>query len=373
MKLTRLEVLIVVSILALAGCATGEKSETAKKAEAVLSSDGKVEGTLTINRTAFPLKYVYVGREPRPPEGEPPGIEVLVTNEAISYETLSRIFLELEVDSFRRKEAGVLKGTSVKALYFRVPGVELKALGKPSYSSPTNEPERTMRVYGTLMTSDTFFAYSGYSPTFTEFEEASLKDGTLTAVAKYKWEQTKYEDFKNVKIEADYSFSFEAKVSNDSLLARSLTNQNPAWQEALARVPEEGKAQGELTVSDRVVNLSYAYALREKGSDKSRELITVLLTNKPVPQELLLLSCERGLSGAGYGLRLSIDESGNVLESLITHPNGQSGMFDATTANGFKVENGQVAGRVENKSTSSKQNDSDRDSYSVSFDAPLKN
>ena len=67
-----------------------------------------------------------------------------------------------------------------------------------------------------------------------------------------------------------------------------------------------------------------------------------------------------------------MDESGNVRESLITHPNGQTGMFDPTSVNGFKVENGRVAGRVENKSTSFKENAPDRDGYSVSFDAPLK-
>jgi len=306
MNLSRLGVLIVASALALAGCATG------KKADADMPSDGKVEGTLTINGKNFPLKHVYAGLETEGPGGR---LDVLVTNEPISYEALSRIFLELEVSFLRREKAKVLKGTSLKALYFAVDSYELEQAGRPSY---TAEPSK-VTFEGMLMTSDTFSGYSQFSPT-TQFDEFKYKEGTIAATAKHKWKQTETgEDVKDIKIDASFSVSFEAKDSDQSLLSRSLSSENKSWQESLSRLPDEGKSQGTVTMSGRVIDLEYAYAMKEKEGNL-KGVTTVLLTDEPVRKEFLLLSFERGLVGDGYGLRLRFDESGNVLESFVTHP-----------------------------------------------------
>jgi hypothetical protein len=229
MNPSRLGVLIVASALALAGCATS------KKAEAVMPSDGKVEGTLTMNGKTFPLKYVYAGLET---EGTGRRLDVLVTNEPLSYEALSRIFLELEVNFLRQKNARVLAGTSLKALYFAVDPYELEQAGRPSN---TGEPSK-VTFSGMLMTSDTFSEYSQYSPN-NQFDEFKYKEGTIAARAKHEWEQTETgEDFKEIKIDAGFSVSFEAKVSDQSLLSRSLSSENKSWQESLSRLPDEGKS-----------------------------------------------------------------------------------------------------------------------------------
>ena len=358
MNLSRLVVLIVVSALTVAGCACG-------KAEAIVTSDGKVDGNLTINGKSFPLKYVYAGLAD---EEFGQRLDVLITNEPLSYDTLSRIFIELEVDSFWREPTKVLKGTSVKALYFVVGPYELARAGKPSY---TGEPSK-VTFDGTLMTSDTFFPYRAYSPTQPQFDEFKYQAGTIAAAAKNKWEQTETAEDKEIKIDADFSVSFEAKVSEQSLLSRSLSSENKSWQETLSTLPDEGTAQGTLTVSGRVADLGYAYAMKEKQGDL-KGVTTVLLTDEPIPKEFLLLSLERRLIVGGYALRLRIDQSGKVLGSFIMHPHGQAALFQTASVSGFKVENGRVSGSVENKDENHVNDEAEPNHYSVSFDAPLKN
>jgi hypothetical protein len=361
MNLSRLGVLIVVSALALAGCATG------KKAEATVPPDGRVEGALTINGKTFPLKYVYAGRYKPAETRGPGGIEVVVTNEPLSHETLSRIFLELEVDLFRRKESQVLKGTSIKALYFDINAYRLEMAS-----------ERSECVFdGMLMTADAFFNYSPLEEARDRFDQFSFKDRTITAKASNKWKQTEIAEGlqDDIEIAAEYTISFEANVSDQSLLSRSLSTENKSWQESLSKIPEEGKADGTLMVSKRTVKLSHAYVVKQKlpgQAGETIEVITLLLSDRPIRKEFLLLSFERGLVGDGYVLLLGIDESGAVIASSITYPNGQNGMFDPTSAKAFKVENGRVTGSAENVSASTLAEPSEQDRYSVSFDAPLK-
>ena len=356
MRIGKLALTICALAVVLASCAKEEENK------AVVPSDGKVEGTLTINGKIFPLKYVYAGRRKDRDQSDRGVLEVLVTNEPLPYETLSRIFLELEVDLLRREEHKVLKGTSVNALFFAIPEYRLEYSDKPPVDFD-----------GMLMTPETVFDYSNLSDAKHEFDEFSLKDGTIAAKAKSTWEQTETgEDFKEIKIAAEYSVRFEAKVSEQSLLSRGLSSENKSWQESLSKLPEEGKAQGTLTVSSRVVNLSFAYAQREKWADSKGEGITLLLTDRPVPKEFLLLSFERGLVSGGYGLRLRINDSGTVQQSFITYTTGQNGMFDPTSTKDFRIEDGRVSGTVENKQRGRDENDPDRDGYSVKFEAPLK-
>jgi len=54
------------------------------------------------------------------------------------------------------------------------------------------------------------------------------------------------------------------------------------------RVAEAGQANGTLTVSGQPVQLAYAYAVRVPGSfDKTTQDIQVIVTDKPVPAEVL--------------------------------------------------------------------------------------
>jgi hypothetical protein len=357
MKSSKLAFVVCAIAVALGACSKEEEKN------AVVPSDGKVEGTLTINGKTFPLKYVYAAKKRGSDPGEAAGLDVLITNEPISYELLSKIFLELEVDFFRREEHTLLKGASVVALYFEVPGYRLR------YPA-----EQLVDFNGMLMTPEAVFDYSGLTDAKHEFTEFSLKDGSIAAKAESKWEQTETDEaFKEIKIAASYSLSFDAKVSDQTLLSRGLSSENKSWQQSLSKLPEEGKADGALTVSQRVANLTFAYARKEQLEDGKADGITVLLTDTSIPKEFLLLSFERGLIGEGVGLRLRVDQSGTVLQSLITYPNGQNGMFDSTSITDFKVENGRVAGAVENKEKTVDEKDPDKDSYSVRFDAPLKN
>ena len=361
MNSSKLGILMLATVLILVGCTTP------KKAESVAPSDGKVEGTLTINGKSFPLKYVYAGRYKPAETTGPGGIEVLVTNEPLSYETLSRIFLELEVDLFRRKESKVLKDTSVKALYFDINAYRLESASERSECS----------FDGMLMTADAFFNYSPLEEARDKFDEFSFTEGTIRAKATNKWEQTEIAEglLDNTRIAAEYTISFEAKVSDQSLLSRSFSTENKSWQESLSKIPEEGKAEGTLMVSKQTIELKHAYAMEEKLGGPAGETIgatTILVSDRPIRKEFLLLSFERGVIGDGYVLRLQIDESGAVRESFITYPYGQTGMFDSTSAKAFKVENDRATGSAENISSSTMTAPSELDRYSVSFDAPLK-
>ena len=359
MSSLRLATIILASALLVAACGT------TKTPEVKSTADGKAEGELTINGKTFPLKHVYAGRKKTADTEGPGGVEVLVTNEPVSDEILSKIFLELEVDTFRRDESKVLKDTSIKALYFEISEYALQSEvnAAPGFRS------------GILMTSDEFFTYDSLSEVKAEFQEFSFKDGNIRAKASNKWSQSEITrgPGNNLEITAEYSVIFEAKVPDQSLLARSFSANNKAWQESQSKIPAEGKAEGSMTVSKRPIALTHAYAMKEMLEDVTGakfEAITVLLSEGPIRKEFLLLSFERGGIGEGQVLRLRFDNSGLVRDSLITYTSGLNGMFDETSAKSFIVENGRVKGSVENIETSSTIPE-EKDRFSVSFDAPL--
>lgn len=353
MKIGRLLVLVLVSGLALTGCATGGN------AEAGAPSDGKVEGALTINGKTFPLKYVYAGIKK---DGE---FEVLIANEPVPLQTLSKIFLELSIQSFARKESKVLKGSTLKALYFTAYKFQLN----PDNSKEGGQVGEVTCEDSILMTSDTFFHFESQGGSMVRLEGVRFNNGTLSAKAKYEWEQTESVEDKDIKITANYGISFETKIQDESLLARSFSSENKAWQASLAALPQEGTAQGDVKMPNHAINLTHAYAMRQK-SEKFGEVITLLLTDKPVPKEYLLLSFERSATPTEIsGLFLNIDESGSVRNSILRHLHGQQ-PFDDSQMKSFKLENGKAIGAAEGKWNSSFKDDVA--TYSVSFDAPLK-
>ena len=70
-----------------------------------MPTDGKIEGTLTINGQRHSLKYVYAGRNREEEE-----VEVLLTDEPVSHETFSEILLTM--GSTKKSEA--LKGSRLE-------------------------------------------------------------------------------------------------------------------------------------------------------------------------------------------------------------------------------------------------------------------
>lgn len=349
----RIGIVILVSALAVAGCATSQI------AAAAAPPDGKVEGALTINGKTFPLKYVYTGTKDK---GE---FEVLIANEPVPLQTLSKIFLELSIQSFARKESKVLKGSTLKALYFTGYKFQLN----PDNSKTGGEVGVVSCEDSILMTSDTFFHFENQSGSTVRLEGVRFNDGTLSAKARYKWEQTETVEDQDIKIIANYAVSFEAKIQDESLLARSFSSENKAWQASLAALPQEGTAQGDVKLPNHAINLTHAYAMRQK-SERFGEVITLLLTDKPVPKEYLLFSFERSATPLEIsGLFLNIDESGSVRNPIFRHLSGQQ-PFDDSQMKSFKLENGKAIGAAEGKWNSRSKDDSA--TYSVTFDAPLK-
>jgi hypothetical protein len=104
---------ILLCALVLFGCARE------KQVEVEAPTDGKVEGTLTVNGKNYPLKYIYSGRQKPKYERDTGEIELLITNEPVSYQLLTKILLEFSVNSVLAKERELLKGTSINAFYLR--------------------------------------------------------------------------------------------------------------------------------------------------------------------------------------------------------------------------------------------------------------
>lgn len=358
----RITIALLSFALLLVGCA--------RETQTPFPTDGKAEGTLTINDKKYPLKHVYAGKK-KSSDGESWSMEVLVSTEPLSYDTLSKIFLELEVDSYLRKEREALKGDSIKALYFRMFGYEIESGIRQGFTD--------VEFHGLLITSDDFFDYQSYAENSDTFDQFSFKDGRVTAKAKSKkWEQTTWGETitEEIKIAAEFEVSFEAQVKEESLLSRSFSAENKEWQKTLATLPEEGTAQGTVTISKNVINVAHAYAIRGNVEGVG-EVITVLLADKSIKKELLLFSLKRAVP-YGMGLYLYIDKAGALQNSAIKCSNacgmavGESGYFEETTIKNFRIENGRVKGSVENREKPIREDDTELDSYSVSFDAPLR-
>jgi hypothetical protein len=352
------QIISLVFVLALTGCGASTN------AESKAPQDGKVEGSLTINGETVPLKYIYTGKTRHSP-GAPPSAEVLITNEPLTHETLSSIFHELNIGFSYEGMSKGLKGTSLKALYFK--SYELLSIrdypdwkGTPGYE-------------GILMTADSSFEFGGGHTRLGDFEGVSFDGDTFKAKATNEWKDVKENDSgQTIKIAAKFSVSIEVKVRDESLVSRSFSSNSKVWKSALSALPEQGSSEGTLTMAGNTVQLKYAYAMKPRLEYLSKE-IKVLMTNKPLPKEYLLFKSERRLTAPEglYVLDLKVDESGTLSGSTIIGDEGSNNMFDRKAITGFKLENGRISGSVKN--TQSQGINGRRDSYSVRFDVPLKN
>jgi len=339
---------------ALFGCAKEKKVEVA--------TDGKVEGTLTINGKNYPLNYVYTGREKPKYDWDKGRIELLITNEPVSYELLSKIFLELSVNSLLAKENEVLKGTSINAFYLRASQGILESTWLEGDGAAYE---------GYLLTPDAAFNLSMNSEDDV-FDEVSLKDGMLKAKDKNAWEQTEFgSNLQDIKIQTSYSFSVEASIRDETLLDRSFSSENKAWQAAQARLPEEGSASGTVTLSRGPIEVKHSYAMRQDLPEMGKVII-VILTDKPIPKERLMFSFERTVPNDFCGLYLHIAESGKLRESIVKWSNGysleQAGRFAEADIRDFRVERGKISGAIENV----EQDDENPVRYNVTFTASVR-
>jgi hypothetical protein len=350
----RFQNLFIVLQLILFGC--NIEAVPCASAASQVAPDGQVSGSLIANGESSPLKHIYTGRWNRQ-------FQLLITNEPISHETLSRIFLELNVSVTNRSESKTLKGSTLKALYF----TQYESI---FLNGTVNQTGRTS-FDGTLMTSASFFQHGPV-----RFEAPNFKDGILRAKVTNEFAQSfPGEDYQNIKMVAKYSLSFEAKIRSESLLSRSVSIENKPFQESITSLPEPGKALGTLTASRKVVTLNHSYAMQQKPEDlntivrdllkdKPGEVVTVLLTDKPIPREYLRFSFDRSVPTDVHGLYLHVDKAGQIRWSVIRYPSGHIGIADEATIKAFKFAGGRVSGSVENGKDKP-------DGYSVSFEASI--
>jgi hypothetical protein len=328
--------------LTLAGYAGGENSYGREGTSGKqMPTDGKAEGILTINSKAYPLKYVYTGMEKGNAGEKEMLVEVLITNEPLAKEAVNRIALELGVGFLHRREESVIKSASVKGAYFVFNN-------KPRYG------DKKIAYRGYIITSDGFFDANGAADIMFNGNRVSSK--IENEIEDYKINK-KHE---RVNVNAKISVSFDVNIKDGTLITRSISDTPPP-----ARLPDEGKASGTLMLSGRKIDLTSAYALREKNEAGPKERITVLITDDRLPKETLLYSFERAIPRGYYGLYLYLDSSGNFETFTIKHPNGYLSET-AASLSGLKLENGKIAGTAQYKSQ-----DGDK-SYSVTFEAPLK-
>lgn len=359
MTISETKILLIILALSLPACGQS------RKAQAEVMQDGKVEGTITLNGKTIPLKYIYTGRT-KPPSSSSHYAEMLITNEPIDNEILSSILEQENIGFSHEETTNGFTGQSLIVLYLKALEFFLERDGKDGTGEVTYD--------ATLMTPDLRLELKT-----TDLKGVTFKGDTLVARAASN-DSTHYETNSkgaNTKITTKYLISFEAKIRNESLLSRSISSNSNVWKSALSALPVEGKAEGTLNHFGNTIQLKYAYAMKPNRAPYG-EYVKVLLTNKPLPKEYLLYGSEFSLNTGKrdfYVLYLGINSSGKLAGSKIIGPDGSwTNRFDKATINGFKQENGRIAGAVNNiEDIGTSENQKERASYSVRFDASLKN
>ena len=155
-----------------------------------------------------------------------------------------------------------------------------------------------------------------------------------------------------------------------------------------APVTETGSAHGTLTVSGQPVQLAYAYAVRVPGSfDKTTQDIQVIVTDKPVPAEVLegLRKLDKDIDDCFSKVALSIrglpeiDVQGMYLridsEKRITSRSPHHHALENTSISMGGGEGGEFAieeDTITGKSASDNPEFTHPWSYNISFKASLK-
>ncbi len=306
--------------------------------------NGSVLGTLIINGKPVGLGYVYARRrEARLPERSGT-IDLFITNKPVPEEILAKVYADKDHGFYLGED--YFKDAPITGIYICV------------------EKGRCCKdkvfYFMTLMTPD------GYVSDSADFATFSMQNGTIKARAESKrdGDGTKWSYALNVNANLGKSPSPAAGVRAASTSIRTTT----------PLPPDEGKASGKLQLKGKAYSLKYAYTWKERiFFDEPDERIYVLITEGPVPPERKIFedNIEMGLligSDKIRGIELIIDASGLPLQSNFLLQNGTlADSTQKTELNGFRIENGRVKGKAEYKGEDGIR------TYTVSFDAPLKN
>jgi hypothetical protein len=345
MKTTMYLFCLLISVLLITGCA--RQAATDGKGSPVA---GKIEGNLTVNGKSETLKHIYSRRVEATPEGQQAEINLLLSNQSLSEETVEKIFGDAENRFLNNDD--ILKEATVQALYLNIP--------KYRYS-----PDQKIEYDATLITPK----YVLQQNDSTQFAEFDLKQGVIQAKAHSEWEDTTFDEKLNdVKVKCGYSVDFQTAL-------KEIAGQNANREKTNAQPPGEGSAEGKMRYESETVTLKYAYAKRFKlFFDEPEEYITVILTDKAIPEASRLEVLENGgLPKSTYNLRgifIGINQFGSINGGNVVF-NSDSLMTNYFTPKQCILENGRIKGNFKYDKEERKNRD-DRD-FAVTFDAPLAN
>ena len=315
---------------------------TPTKNAPLATANGTVLGTFNLNGKPVRLKYVYARRRDAKLPDRSGIIDMFITDQPVPEE----IFAKVYADKYHTFYLGedYLKETPINGIYIAVEKGRC-CKDKVHYFVTVMSPE----------------GYVGDSAEFTTF---NLQSGALKARAESK------RDGDGMKW--NYAINLTANLGK-------LPSQGPPRAVATIKSttplpPDEGKATGSLKLKAKTYNLKYAYTWRERiFFDEPDERIFVLITEGPVAPDKKIFedNFEMGMligSDKIRGIELIIDPSGVPLQSNFLLQNGTlSDSTERTELKEFRIENGRVKGRAEYKGEDGIR------TYSVTFDAPLKN
>jgi len=324
------------------GARSAPAPPTSPKSAPLATANGTVLGTFNLNGKPVRLKYVYARRRDAKLPDRSGVIDLFITDQPVPEEIFAKVYADKYHVFYLAND--YFKGTSITGVYIAVEKGRC-CKDKVSYFMTVMSPE----------------GYLGDSAEFTTF---NLQSGALRARAESK------RDGDGMK----WSYALNLTANLGKLPSQGPPRTVAAIKSTTALPPEEGKATGNLKLKANSYNLKYAYSWKERiFFDEPDERIYVLMTEGPVPRDKKIFedSFEMGMligSDKIRGIELIIDPSGVPLQSSFLLKNGTlSDSTQKTELKEFRIENGRVKGRAEYKGEDGIR------TYSVTFDAPLKN
>jgi len=114
-----------------------------------------------------------------------------------------------------------------------------------------------------------------------------------------------------------------------------------------------GRAEGTLTIDGTKIPLNYAYVVaKQKNQLNDRnEMTRIILTEKPLPDDVKLAALDNDLPGDLNGVIICIDKLGRVGHVAVQHPKGtyDAGYFEGVQDYDYKphkADAGTVSGSV---------------------------
>jgi hypothetical protein len=323
-------------------------------------SDGAITGALTINGKPTILKYAYARRHiiTRSASEKFAVIEILLADKEVPDEALTAMFAD---NSDRvvghgnpfTEDKNLLSLTSTSALLFTIHKSQIN-------TSPTGYFESVVTRDGLLYP---------ISIASTDFEEFDLKQGVVTATAKNEIDESV-----SVPDDAGYStrkatLKYSYRVSFQARFAKAGTS-----APADTKVLSEGTATGEINLEGQAGALKYAYARGERVFfDEPEKIVHVLITDVPIPAEHLEAAFNDGFLPDDLkvkGIHLKTDADGKLIKYSVREWGNPVAISIVRGADELAVKEVAATGdRVKGKVSS--KNEANKQSFSVTFDAPL--